>query len=128
VDLPNKQNDMCAGRSTWDVISSNEDFSAEDFLPTETAPDTVFTVVRPSEGRFVLVLDVSGSMDDFDRINRLKQSATRWIRHDITDGTLLGITSFRYRNRVARHLNSQSQRCVVKILRISFNVQYWLVC
>lgn len=97
--LPNKQNFMCNQRSTWEVIEQNIDFMMVGFKPMNTSlspPPTTFTILQPDDGRFTLVLDRSGSMEDQDRWIRLVQSSTRWIEFDIKAGTQLGITSFRH--------------------------------
>ena len=64
----------------------------------DTPPDTIFNVVRPQDERFVFVLDVSRSMelDGVKRLTRLIQSSTRWVRHEVRDGSWVGATSFRY--------------------------------
>ena len=66
------------------------------FRNTSTPPPkTKFTILHPDEGgKFVLTLDRSGSMHDFDRMVRLQQSAIRWLRYDVKNGTQIGITSF----------------------------------
>ncbi len=73
IQAPNKHNIMCNYQSVWSVISSHADFfggenppiNASDFVP----PDPTFKVVRSPEGsRYVLVVDVSGSMADNVRI------------------------------------------------------------
>ena len=96
---PTKHNSMCDYRSTWDVIIENEDFN--DVKPMNISippPETEFTIMYPDDGgRFVLVLDRSGSMDDppkESRMDRLKQSSTRWIEYDVPVGTKIGLTSF----------------------------------
>ncbi len=90
---PNKQNFMCDQRATWSVIMENIDFQGVNPMG-ETPPDTIFRILKPDEGRFALVLDRSGSMGDQDRMVRLKQSTTRWIKYDLDVGTYLAVTSF----------------------------------
>ena len=59
------------------------------------APDTTFEIIQPDKGgRFVLVLDKSGSMDNEHRMERLKQSSTRWIKYDLEEGNKLGVVRF----------------------------------
>ena len=83
-------------RSTWDVITDNDDFINVTPLNTSNpVPETDFKILYPDDGgRFVLVLDRSGSMKDESRMERLKQSSTRWIEYDVDVGTQIGITSF----------------------------------
>lgn len=70
--------DMADGEGDWD-----------------TAPETEFQILKQDIGKFVLVLDTSGSMRG-SRFEQLQQSTMRWIKHDIDSGSLLGIVSFRY--------------------------------
>uniref|UniRef100_T1JJG9 Calcium-activated chloride channel N-terminal domain-containing protein n=1 Tax=Strigamia maritima TaxID=126957 RepID=T1JJG9_STRMM len=60
---PNRHNRMCNGRSTWNVITSHEDFKntnlPNDILNTE--PN--FKIVYEDEATISLVLDTSGSME-----------------------------------------------------------------
>ena len=93
---PTKHNSMCDYKSTWDVIMENDDFiDVEPMNITNNPPETQFTILYPDDGgRFVLVLDRSGSMDDESRMDRLKQSSTRWIEYDVTNGTQIGLASF----------------------------------
>lgn len=94
--IPTKHNDMCNYRPTWDVIMENEDFQGVQPLNVSSPPPaTIFNIIQPEEsGRFVLVLDRSGSMDDHDRLQRLQQSSTRWLEFDVEEGTKVGIVSF----------------------------------
>ena len=93
---PTKHNAKCNYQSTWQVIMQNIDFNGVQPINTEIPPpETKFTILYPeSEGRFVLVLDRSGSMDEKQRMTRLKQSSIRWINYEVEDGTKIGIVSF----------------------------------
>ena len=68
-------------------------------LQPDTPPATQFEILGPLQGQFVMVLDRSGSMHNQEpgthRIDRLKQSAGRWLKLDVQDGSYVGITSFR---------------------------------
>ena len=99
--LPTKHNALCGRRSTWEVISTNDDFP-EAFIPgtSDQVPDTEFQVLRPTAAtRFVLALDKSGSMTEGQtypsRLDRLKMAAARWIRKGVRDGSQVGVTAFR---------------------------------
>ncbi len=103
VNLPTKHNEKCFGRSTWDVISGNDDFEEVEPGSFTQIPETKFTILKSGLGRFVMVLDRSGSMDGpsgvppvSKRINRLKQTAIHWVRLDVQEGSLVGVTSFGY--------------------------------
>ncbi|XP_046644860.1 calcium-activated chloride channel regulator 4-like [Daphnia pulicaria] len=93
---PNKQNAVCDTESVWSVISRHADFAGNNNLPANiTNLNPRFNVVRVLNGaRYVLVTDVSGSMGSFNRSERLYDSARRWIKYDIPDGTSLGIIEF----------------------------------
>ena len=96
ISKPTKHNSMCNYRPDWYLIKHNVDFiNVEAMDTTNPPPETAFQVLYPDEaGRFVLVLDRSGSMDQYYRMDRLKQSSIRWIQYDVADGTQIGITSF----------------------------------
>ena len=104
--LPTKHNAMCGRQSTWEIIQRNEDFGfGNPFTPGpwDDAPETEFEILRPGSGRFVMVLDKSGSMTDGQdyptRLDRLKMAAFRWLRKDVRAGSQVGVTSFRYFSR-----------------------------
>jgi len=64
-EAPNEQNRLCNHRSTWDVISSSEDFLNSSSSPSPSMSDRIpqFNIVQPKEStNFVLVIDTSGSM------------------------------------------------------------------
>ena len=66
---PNKHNALCNSRSIWSVISGHSDFAGLNNPPTEilnTKPK--FNIVRSSGARYVLVADISGSMNDYVNI------------------------------------------------------------
>ncbi|XP_050030771.1 calcium-activated chloride channel regulator 1-like isoform X2 [Dermacentor andersoni] len=86
---PNKQNAICRGKSTWEVISENEDFKNLPRPDMSKSIEVSFEETQQREHlaqRVVLVLDVSQSMDDYDRMTFLKEAATRYIQ-DIADGS-----------------------------------------
>ena len=103
-DIPNKHNDMCNQQSTFQVIKKHEDF--EGYMPNNTIMDrnTTFTLLRAkASSSFVLVLDASNSMvgncknkpEPCElRLDRMIQSATRWVQFDIRNGVPLGIVTF----------------------------------
>ncbi|KAI9556636.1 hypothetical protein GHT06_016426 [Daphnia sinensis] len=95
-EAPTKQNAVCNSQSVWSVISKHADFAGNNNPPaTISNVKPTFNIVRVLNGaRYVLVTDVSGSMDTYDRITRLYDASRRWIKYDITDGTYLGIVKF----------------------------------
>ncbi|XP_077496429.1 calcium-activated chloride channel regulator 1-like [Amblyomma americanum] len=94
---PNKHNRICNGKSTWDVIIENEDFQKVPRSDMSKRIRVSFDETQQKEvlpQRVVLVLDVSSSMNDNNRLVFLKEAAERYIR-DIPDGTKrLAIVSF----------------------------------
>ena len=97
-DIPTKHNDMCDEKSVFEVVKMHGDFAG--YVDNNGVEDrsVTFEVVRARKAsNFVMVLDISGSMDDNadeTRMDRLKQSSTRWIQYDVAIGTQIGITSF----------------------------------
>ncbi|ERE88788.1 calcium-activated chloride channel regulator 4-like protein [Cricetulus griseus] len=92
-DAPTLQNMKCEYRSTWDVISSSEDFLSS--MPTETPPSPpTFSLLKISERVVCLVLDVSGSMSNYDRLNRMNQAAQYFLMQIIEDGSRVGMVHF----------------------------------
>ena len=106
ISKPTKHNAMCDYRPDLNVIMDNVDFvNVEAMDTTNPPPETTFQVLYPDEaGRFVLVLDRSGSMMDNERMDRLKQSTIHWIQYDVADGTQIGITSFSSDSKVDKSL------------------------
>ena len=86
---------MCNRRSTWDVVKNGKDFKGIGPMTDDNSPTTTFRIVQPqSSARYVLVLDRSGSMNTNARMEKLKQSAEKWIKYDLKLKSKLGITSF----------------------------------
>ncbi|KAG1691079.1 Calcium-activated chloride channel regulator 1 [Nymphon striatum] len=95
---PNKHNNLCQYKSTWEVISQHEDFLKQK-SPFDEVNTTVpnFRIIHRKKNEtstFVLALDVSGSMRQYDRINILHATASRFIHHRVQNGSYLGIVSF----------------------------------
>ncbi|XP_077546575.1 calcium-activated chloride channel regulator 1-like isoform X2 [Haemaphysalis longicornis] len=94
---PNKQNALCQERSTWQVISANADFKSLPRPDMSKKIQVTFEEEQQKEDlaqRVVLVLDVSGSMKSHDRLEFLKEAATRYIK-DIQDSSQrLAIVTF----------------------------------
>ncbi|KAL3221386.1 hypothetical protein MRX96_005117 [Rhipicephalus microplus] len=102
---PNKHNAMCKGKSTWEVISENEDFKNLPRPDISKRIEVSFDETQQREDlpqRIVLVLDVSASMDDFQRMTVLKRAATQYTQ-DIENGSKrLAIITFSS-NATVRH-------------------------
>eukprot|EP00058_Branchiostoma_floridae_P014583 XP_002600071.1 hypothetical protein BRAFLDRAFT_79673 [Branchiostoma floridae] len=93
---PSPQNLRCGGRSAWDVMLEHPDFAGGANRP-DLSPyaEPNFSVVRSTDRRVVLVLDVSGSMTGQGRMERLRRSVSTYILSTIEDGAWLGIVTFR---------------------------------
>ncbi|XP_077497503.1 calcium-activated chloride channel regulator 3A-1-like [Amblyomma americanum] len=93
---PNKQNEYCNRRPTWDVISKHEDFKNLPRPDMSKRIEMTFDEVQRDKDlpeRVVLVLDTSTSMEG-SRIDFLKEATERYIA-DITDGSRrLAIVTF----------------------------------
>ncbi|KAK7814346.1 hypothetical protein U0070_027004 [Myodes glareolus] len=92
-EAPSLHNKKCDQRSTWDVISSSEDFSGNVPMDTPPSPPT-FSLLKIHERIACLVLDVSWSMGNHDRLNRLKQAAQYFLMQIIENGSWLGMVHF----------------------------------
>jgi Mg-chelatase subunit ChlD len=103
--LPNKQNLYCDGRSSWEVIAVSPDFANGLNPPNNTIANTdpAFHLVGGSEASevsYVLVMDVSASMQEMDRFRPMKDAAKRWLRYDVREGVRVGLVRFADENLV----------------------------
>ncbi|GFT37474.1 calcium-activated chloride channel regulator 1 [Nephila pilipes] len=108
VMAPTKHNAICNYRSTWDVISHHSDFqklrSKRDALSELT--ETLFRVIQSPKdptSRYVLVLDVSGSMNG-QPMKLLHSAATRLVEDRIPEGAFLGLVQFSTDASILRNL------------------------
>ncbi|XP_059839810.1 calcium-activated chloride channel regulator 1-like isoform X2 [Hypanus sabinus] len=95
TEAPNMQNRMCNCRSTWDVISHSEELRSISSPYTGSTKPT-FTFLQTKDRVLCLVLDVSGSMSQGNRIGRLRQAAEVFLRQVIEKGSQVGIVSFNH--------------------------------
>ena len=104
-DIPTKQNEMCNGRSTFAVIKEHQDFLGfEERNKTQNTVPEIKILRSIATNSFVMVLDASKSMganckDNPDpncelRVDRMKQSAKRWIEYDISENVPVGLVIF----------------------------------
>ncbi|XP_021052282.1 calcium-activated chloride channel regulator 4A isoform X2 [Mus pahari] len=92
-EAPTLHNEKCNYRSTWEVISMSEDFTNS--IPMETPPaPPFFSLLRISERIVCLVLDVSGSMSTYDRLNRMNQAAKYFLSQIIENKSWVGMVHF----------------------------------
>ncbi|XP_053101853.1 calcium-activated chloride channel regulator 1-like [Hemicordylus capensis] len=93
VKATNMQNKLCNQRSTWEVIRNSTDFASSSPLKAPPPAPTI-SLLQTRERVLCLVLDVSGSMDSYDRINRLRQAAELFLLQIIEMGSWVGIVTF----------------------------------
>ncbi|KAG7492191.1 hypothetical protein MATL_G00011840 [Megalops atlanticus] len=94
-EAPNAQNRLCNYRSVWDVIMQSPDFSQGANPPLSTQPVAPsFTLLRARHRVVCLVMDVSGSMGGFDRINRQRQAAEVFLVQTVEEDSKVGLVSF----------------------------------
>ncbi|XP_075555739.1 calcium-activated chloride channel regulator 3A-1-like [Dermacentor variabilis] len=94
---PNKHNVLCERRSTWEVISANEDFTNLPHGDSEKDVHVTFREVQKQNdtiGMIVFALDVSTSMRDHGRIGHLKAAATHFVEVLIPDDLKVAVVSF----------------------------------
>jgi uncharacterized protein YegL len=92
--LPSKHNKICSMQSTFSIIQKHNDFHEYTKINrTHLSPEYNLLIPKTSSS-YVLVLDVSRIMSDFDRIQRMINSAVSWIKHYVQDNVRLGIVQF----------------------------------
>lgn len=120
MKAPTKHNTMCNYESTWSVISRHEDFQSRR-VTRDVAVDfePIFRLIQPpsdQRGRYVLALDVSGSMNGRP-MKLLHRAATRLIEDRIPDGAYLGIVQFSTEAHVLHGLTRVDNRTRMELSR-----------
>ena len=111
---PTKQNILCGGRSAWETIFDGDDLreveaaddsgkrqeytqAQQEYIRQtpggESIRDTTFRYVEPAENQFVLVLDISSTMDLANRWTNVKKALFRFIQL-LEEGSTLSIVVF----------------------------------
>ncbi|KAJ6650461.1 hypothetical protein lerEdw1_007691 [Lerista edwardsae] len=93
TEATNLQNKLCNYRSTWEVIMGSADFASSSPL-TAPPPAPTISFLQTRDRVVCLVLDVSGSMGGYDRINRLRQASEIFLYQIIETGSWVGIVTF----------------------------------
>ncbi|KAG6925250.1 calcium-activated chloride channel regulator 1-like [Chelydra serpentina] len=89
------QNKMCNYKSTWEVIMNSPDFSNTSPINSTSPPfETYFSLLQTKDRVVCLVLDVSGSMAENNRINRLYHAAEIFLLQIVEMGSWVGIVTF----------------------------------
>ena len=71
--------------------------------PTITYTDPTFRLVGGGQNSlvsYVLVMDVSTSMQEKDRFRPMKDAAKRWLRYEVREGVRVGLVRFSDENMV----------------------------
>ncbi|XP_046561281.1 calcium-activated chloride channel regulator family member 3-like [Haliotis rubra] len=102
-NAPNRHNKMCSKRGTWDVIKEHTDIKGSNPADIRNRAPQFNVVYRQREAvgntticgrRIVLLLDLSGSMEQNYRYFKLRQIADQIIRDILPLGTEVGIVVF----------------------------------
>lgn len=117
---PTKHNTMCNYESTWSVISRHEDFQNNRVTRDVTVDfEPIFRLIQPpsdQKGRYVLALDVSGSMNGRP-MKLLHRAAARLVEDRIPDGAYLGIVQFSTDARILHPLTRVDNRTRIELSR-----------
>ncbi|XP_032883719.1 calcium-activated chloride channel regulator 1-like [Amblyraja radiata] len=118
----NMQNQMCDCRSTWEVINKSEDFKNANSTHNGSVQPT-FTLLQAKGRVLCLVLDISGSMNEENRINRVRQAAEIFLLQVVEPGSLVGIVTFNSDAKIKTQLktvdNDNVRKDLVKLLPTS---------
>uniref|UniRef100_A0A8C3X996 Calcium-activated chloride channel regulator 2 n=1 Tax=Catagonus wagneri TaxID=51154 RepID=A0A8C3X996_9CETA len=105
-EAPNLQNQMCSLRSAWDVIADSEDFQHS--VPvngTKLPLPPTFALLQAGDKVVCLVLDVSRTMAEADRLLRLQQAAEFYLMHIIEVHAFVGIATFSGKGEIRAQLH-----------------------
>ncbi|XP_068095976.1 calcium-activated chloride channel regulator 1-like [Hyperolius riggenbachi] len=94
IEAPTLQNKMCKSRSTWEVIMMSSDINSTSPKSNASIPTPVISLIQYKVRVITLVLDVSGSMASYNRIQRLYQAAKIFLDQIIEEGSYVGIVTF----------------------------------
>ncbi|XP_048108031.1 calcium-activated chloride channel regulator 1-like [Alosa alosa] len=130
AEAPNRQNQMCGNRAALDVIlNSSVDAGAQQSFAT--IPSVNITFVQRKSRVVCLTLDVSSSMSFNDKILRLRQAATLFLREIIEDTAHVGIVQFSTEAEILKGLTeingNQSREDLVSALPTG-TILYTYVC
>ncbi len=92
-DVNNHQNRIWNRRNCWSVIEAHSDGFKYSGGETILYDDPVFEVKKPSKADVVLVMDVSGSMGNYGRIENAAQAAKSFV-YRTEQGSYIGIVQF----------------------------------
>ncbi|KAK3102098.1 hypothetical protein FSP39_008730 [Pinctada imbricata] len=88
------QNRHCGGKSSWYIMRQHPDFSG--LTPGNpimvTAP--TFNVVQQDSQKVVIVMDISGSMNTNNKLQKLVQASTYYLLNIVDSGTKICLVVF----------------------------------
>ncbi|XP_051866651.1 calcium-activated chloride channel regulator 1-like [Pristis pectinata] len=124
TEAPNRQNTMCNCRSTWDVISTSEDFRNISSPHTGSVIPTL-TFLQAKDRVLCLVLDVSGSMTLENRTLRLRQASEIFLLQVVETRSRVGIVTFSSNAEIKTQLkkidDDRMRKELVQLLPMSAN-------
>ncbi|CAG7818395.1 unnamed protein product [Allacma fusca] len=89
---PTKQNFLCEGKSTAEVIYGHPDFRQLGFRdPSLSVPTPEFIVKQITQPRFVLLVEETGNMNLRDVWKFLKLAVRKFIKYDLPTGSQIGL-------------------------------------
>ncbi|XP_063284155.1 calcium-activated chloride channel regulator 1-like [Pelobates fuscus] len=93
-EAPNQQNKQCNQQSTWEVIMKSPDMTSTTPLTSTNIPPPVISLLQFKDRVVTLVLDISGSMNGYNRMDRMYQASEMYIMQIIETDSHLGIVVF----------------------------------
>ncbi|KAM4021835.1 calcium-activated chloride channel regulator 1-like [Anomaloglossus baeobatrachus] len=94
MEAPTMQNRMCDCHSTWDIIKKSSDIVSSEPRENFIIPEPTFQVLQYRDRVITLLIDVSGSMNMNQRMQRVNQAADMFLTEGIAAGTYVGIVEF----------------------------------
>lgn len=93
-EAPNEHNRLCNYQSTWEVIMKSPDMTSSVPLTNPSIVPPSVSLLQYKERVVTLVLDVSGSMNEHNRISRMYQASEVFIMQIVESGSYVGIVIF----------------------------------
>ncbi|XP_072546820.1 calcium-activated chloride channel regulator 1-like [Salminus brasiliensis] len=97
TEAPNMQNEKCDYKATHTVIfqESVDSDALNTLTPLQSSPPApIFKLIQRQHRIVCLILDVSGSMQENERLLRLQQAATLFLSEIVEKGAHVGIVQF----------------------------------
>ncbi|KAI4871510.1 hypothetical protein NFI96_029132 [Prochilodus magdalenae] len=97
AEAPNLQNQKCNNKATRTVIfqDSVDKDALRGLTPLQSPPPApTFRLIQRRQRAVCLILDVSGSMQNFNRLTRLQQAASIFLSTIVEEGAYVGMVKF----------------------------------